>query len=141
MTTSVGRFKINSKADNNSDAFVTVTEFAGKGGADVGDDLVVLYSHLEYAFKRIAALVASPVNSSLGKSSGDGGDVGSGRDKPKPLDIVSNEILLSCLRNSGKVAVMASEEDDAPVWITDDGPFVVSSSGREGNAKLVAEWQ
>lgn len=65
--------------------FLTVPEFSGKGG----DDLVVLYTHLEYAFKKIAALVASPVNSRLGKGSAGHEDVGSGRDKPKPLDIVS----------------------------------------------------
>ncbi|KAI4296445.1 hypothetical protein L6164_036402 [Bauhinia variegata] len=45
---------------------------------------------------------------------------GSDRDAPKPLDIVSNEIILSSLQNSGKVAVMASEENDAPIWISDD---------------------
>ncbi|KAD6454284.1 hypothetical protein E3N88_08990 [Mikania micrantha] len=143
-------FKINSKIDN-SDAFLTITQFAGKGGVDLSDDLVVLYSNLEYAFKRIAALVASPVNSSLGKSSAVGEDVGSGRDKPKPLDIVSvrmlmpsvlsifgNEIILSCLRHSGKVAVMASEEDDAPVWITDDGPFVVVTDPLDGSRNIDA---
>ena len=89
MASSFGRFNVNSKMYNSSDGFLTTTEYAGKGGVNVGDDLVVLFSHLEYAFKRIAALVASPVNSSLGKSSGDGQAVDSGRDKPKPLDIVS----------------------------------------------------
>ncbi|KAF5733369.1 hypothetical protein HS088_TW17G00912 [Tripterygium wilfordii] len=43
------------------------------------------------------------------------GGGGNGRDAPKPLDIVSYGIILSSLRNSGKVAGMASEEDDAPV--------------------------
>ncbi|CAA2988338.1 fructose-1,6-bisphosphatase, chloroplastic [Olea europaea subsp. europaea] len=80
--------------------------------------------HLEYACKRISALVASPLNYSIGKSfSVSGGSAE--RDKAKPLDIVANDIVLSSLKNSGKVAVMASEEDDAPVWLADDGPFVV----------------
>ncbi|KAL4580996.1 hypothetical protein LXL04_017202 [Taraxacum kok-saghyz] len=138
MASSFGRFKVNSKMDNSSDGFLTITEYAGKGGANVGDDLVVLFSHLEYAFKRIAALVASPVNSSLGKSSGDGQVVDSGRDKPKPLDIVSNEIILSSLKNSGKVAVMASEEDDAPVWITDNAPFVMVTDPLDGSRNIDA---
>ncbi|KAK9073967.1 hypothetical protein SSX86_006561 [Deinandra increscens subsp. villosa] len=138
MTSSFNSFKIHSKLDTNSDTFLTIAQFAGKEGANVGDDLVVLYSHLEYAFKRISALVASPVNSSLGKSSGGGEDVGSGRDKPKPLDIVSNEIILSCLTHSGKVAVMASEEDDVPVWITDDGPFVVVTDPLDGSRNIDA---
>ncbi|KAL7584211.1 hypothetical protein Lser_V15G45977 [Lactuca serriola] len=138
MASTFGRFKVNSKLDNNSGEFLTITEYAGKGGANVGDDLVVLFSHLEYAFKRIAALVASPVNSSLGKSSGGSQDVDSGRDKPKPLDIVSNEIILSSLKNSGKVAVMASEEDDAPVWITDNAPFVVVTDPLDGSRNIDA---
>jgi fructose-1,6-bisphosphatase I len=70
--------------------FSTLNEYMGKGGIDVGDELVVLYDHIQYASKRIAALVASPLNSSLSKQSNfAGGDSGSGRDAPKPLDIVS----------------------------------------------------
>ncbi|GJW00871.1 fructose-1,6-bisphosphatase, chloroplastic [Tanacetum coccineum] len=124
--------------NTSSDMFLTVNEYVGKGGEDVGDELMVLLTHLEYAFKKIAALVASPVNSSLGKSSGDGEGVAAGRDKPKPLDIVSNEIILSCLKNSGKVAVMASEEDDAPVWITDNAPFVVVTDPLDGSRNIDA---
>ncbi|XP_059653234.1 uncharacterized protein LOC132300243 [Cornus florida] len=117
----------------------TLMEYVGKGGANVGDDLVVLYGHLEYACKRIAAIVASPYNSSLSKNKGvAGGSGGTGRDAPKPLDIVSNEILLSSLKNSGKVAVFASEEDDAPVWITDDGPFVVVTDPLDGSRNIDA---
>lgn len=82
-----------SSDDGNNFGFSTLMEFVGKGGINVDDDdLVVLFAHLEFAFKRIAALVASPFNSSLGKnasfaSSGSGSL--SERDKPKPLDIVS----------------------------------------------------
>lgn len=131
-------------SDGNNFRFSTLMEYVGKGkgGLNVDDDLVVLYAHLEYAFKRIAALVASPFNSSLGKSVGSIASAGAGssseRDKPKPLDIVSNEIILSSLRNSGKVAVMASEEDDLPIWITDDGPFVVVTDPLDGSRNIDA---
>lgn len=68
----------------------TLMECIGAKGYNVGDDLAVLFGHLEYACKRISALVASPFNSSLGKNIVGGGDgSASGRDKPKPLDIVS----------------------------------------------------
>lgn len=74
--------------------FQTLTEYMGKGGEDVGDELVLLYSHLEYACKKIAALVASPFNSSLAKNFS--AEVGSAeRDKPKPLDLVAVRFLLS----------------------------------------------
>ncbi|KAF4376388.1 hypothetical protein F8388_012050 [Cannabis sativa] len=118
----------------------TLIEYVGKGGIDAGDDLVLLIHHIQYACKRIAALVASPFNSSLAATlnapAAPAG--GSDRDAPKPLDIVSNEIILSSLRKSGKVAVMASEEDDAPIWISDDGPFVVVTDPLDGSRNIDA---
>lgn len=51
---------------------------------------------------------------------------------------MQNEIILSSLRGSGKVAVMASEEDDLPVWITDDGPFVVVIDPLDGSRNIDA---
>eukprot|EP00262_Sarcandra_glabra_P006724 TRINITY_DN19216_c0_g1_i1.p1 TRINITY_DN19216_c0_g1~~TRINITY_DN19216_c0_g1_i1.p1 ORF type:complete len:388 (-),score=54.00 TRINITY_DN19216_c0_g1_i1:205-1368(-) len=119
----------------------TLMEYMGKTGANVGDDLVVLLDHVQYACKRIAAVVASPYNSDIGKGKGSGctdGDRSDGRDAPKPLDLVSNEIILSSLRNSGKVSVMASEEDAAPVWITNDGPFVVVTDPLDGSRNIDA---
>ena len=76
---------------NDSSGYCTLMDFVGKGGVDVGDDLVVLLHHIQYACKRIAALVASPFNSSLGNQTGiaAGGTTGSDRDAPKPLDLVS----------------------------------------------------
>lgn len=49
---------------------------------------------------------------------------------------MQNDIILSCLRSSGKVSVMASEEDAAPVWITDDGPFVVVTDPLDGSRNI-----
>ncbi|KAL6964219.1 fructose-bisphosphatase [Sarracenia purpurea var. burkii] len=141
MASSAGDFRVSSQfaGGGSGGGFCTLMEYVGKGGADVGDDLTVLFTHLQYACKRIACLVASPFNSNLGKQSGiGGGGGGSDRDAPKPLDIVSNEIILSSLRNSGKVAVMASEEDDAPIWLTDDGSFVVVTDPLDGSRNIDA---
>ncbi|CAI8617967.1 unnamed protein product [Vicia faba] len=107
------------------DGFVTLIEYLGKGGGiGVNDDLVVLIDHLQYACKRIAALVASPFHHTIGKQTGlaHTPNTLSNRDAPKPLDLISNEMILSSLTKSGKVAVMASEETDLPTWISDDGP-------------------
>ncbi|XP_073065762.1 fructose-1,6-bisphosphatase, cytosolic [Primulina eburnea] len=140
---SLGGFDLKTTAGGNysavsdDDGIVTLREFMGKGGENVGDELVVLFSHLEYACKRIAALVASPYNSTLGKQFGAVGG-SDDRDKPKPLDIVANDIILSSLRKSGKVSVMASEEDDAPVWLADDGPFVVVLDPLDGSRNIDA---
>ncbi|KAE9597091.1 putative fructose-bisphosphatase [Lupinus albus] len=129
-----------SARDNDDDGFVTLIEYVGKRGINVEDDLVVLLHHMQYACKRIAALVASPFNTSLGKQTGLAAVAGAGsdRDAPKPLDIVSNEIILSSLQKSGKVAVMASEENDAPIWISDDGPYVVVIDPLDGSRNIDA---
>ncbi|CAA2955764.1 fructose-1,6-bisphosphatase, chloroplastic [Olea europaea subsp. europaea] len=114
----------NASGHDSGSRVCTLMEYMGKNGVNVSDELTLLFSHLEYACKRISALVASPLNYSIGKSfSVSGGSAE--RDKAKPLDIVANDIVLSPLKTSGKVAVMASEEDDAPVSLADDGPFVV----------------
>lgn len=54
----------------------------------------------------------------------------------KNFFLMQNDIILSCLRSSGKVSVMASEEDAAPVWITDDGPFVVVTDPLDGSRNI-----
>ncbi|KAK6945821.1 Fructose-1-6-bisphosphatase class 1, C-terminal [Dillenia turbinata] len=130
-----------SRIRGGGDGFCTLSEYLGKGGADVGDDLVVLFDHILYACKRIAALVSSPFHSSMVKQvvpAGSGNASHLGRDAQKPLDVVSNEIILKSLQNSGKVAVMASEEDDAPIWITDDGSFVVVTDPLDGSRNIDA---
>jgi fructose-1,6-bisphosphatase I len=96
---SVSGFKTRIKSSSSSsssaiaavsdDRFVTLIEYLGKGGGiGVNDDLVVLIDHIQYACKRIAALVASPFNSSIGKQT-DVPTSGSDRDAPKPLDILT----------------------------------------------------
>ncbi|XP_052194834.1 uncharacterized protein LOC127802827 [Diospyros lotus] len=141
MASSIGRLRVSSiiGGGESESGFCTLMEYVGEGGSGLSDELVVVFAHLQYAAKRIAALVASPFNSSLGKQSGIAGSAGSSdRDAPKPLDIVSNEIILSSLRNSGKVAVLASEEDDAPIWLNDSGPFVVVTDPLDGSRNIDA---
>ncbi|XP_047321258.1 fructose-1,6-bisphosphatase class 1 [Impatiens glandulifera] len=140
--TMTSRFQLQVASSGQNELF-TLMDYVGKEGEDVGDDLVVLFGHLQYACKRIASLVASPFNSSLCNQTSDvpraGGEVdASGRDAPKPLDLVSNEIILSSLQRSGKVAVMASEEDDEPTWINDNGPFVVVTDPLDGSRNIDA---
>lgn len=76
----------------------------GKGGVDVGDDLVVLLGHIQYDCNRIAALVASAFNSSQGKQTGiaggGGGSGALGRDVVTPLDIMSVHLLHTLSLNS-----------------------------------------
>ncbi|KMT00869.1 hypothetical protein BVRB_9g221420 [Beta vulgaris subsp. vulgaris] len=133
-----GGISVNAQFSSDNES-KTLIDFVGKGGIDVGDDMVILMDHLQYACKKIATLVASPFNSNLAKFvEGSGNSSGSDRDAPKPLDIVSNEIILSSLQRSGKVAVVASEENDAPVCLIDDGPFVVVTDPLDGSRNIDA---
>ncbi|XP_058733277.1 fructose-1,6-bisphosphatase, chloroplastic-like isoform X2 [Vicia villosa] len=137
----VGNSSPSSSTVAGDDGFVTLIEYLGKGGGiGVNDDLVLLIDHIQYACKRIAALVASPFNYTIGKQTGLAHvpNTGSDRDAPKPLDIISNEIILSSLTKSGKVAVMASEESDLPTWISDDGPYVVVTDPLDGSRNIDA---
>ena len=74
-----------SSAVASDDGSVTLMEYMGKGGGiGVNDDSVILIDHIQYACKRIAALIASPFNYSIDMPSS-----GSDRDAPMPLDIIS----------------------------------------------------
>ncbi|RWW32773.1 hypothetical protein BHE74_00028145 [Ensete ventricosum] len=124
-------------ASTGVESYTTLLEYVGKGGADVGDDLVVLLSHLQYACKRIAALVASPFNAELCRGGGGGvpsSSSSSERDAPKPLDIVSVPPIPPPFLSIR--FVMASEEDDVPVWITDHGPFVIVVDPLDGSRNI-----
>ncbi|XP_040381061.1 fructose-1,6-bisphosphatase, chloroplastic isoform X2 [Oryza brachyantha] len=112
----------------------TLLEYMGQAGT--ADDLVVLVAHIQSACKRIAALVASPGNAELSRAKAGGGAVAAGRDAPKPLDELSNEIILSSLQRSGKVAVMASEENDLPILVSNEGPYVVVTDPLDGSRNI-----
>jgi len=76
-------------------------------------DMVLLFSALETAVKRIAFTVRQAAIADIsGGGATSAGEVSTQRDAPKPLDLVANEILKDLLAATGLVAVMASEEDD-----------------------------
>ncbi|XP_024535626.1 fructose-1,6-bisphosphatase isozyme 2 [Selaginella moellendorffii] len=106
------------------------------------ENLAIVILHLQGAVKEIAALLASPEailsSDSTSFSSSPSVAPSSGRDAPKPLDIISNELLKKSLESSRKVAVVASEEEDFPVWIDDHGPFVAVFDPLDGSRNIDA---
>ncbi|KAG0607248.1 hypothetical protein M758_8G013000 [Ceratodon purpureus] len=119
-----------------ADEVVTMTAFLGTEGSNVDVDLVVLMTHIQAACKHIASVLSSPAELQATISGADAAH-GVGRDAPKPLDIVSNNIIKAALRSSGKVAAMASEEDDRPVWFG-EGPYVVVFDPLDGSRNIDA---
>lgn len=123
-------------AQAGADEVVTMTAFLGTEGSNVGVDLVVLMTHLQTACKHISSILASPTELQATLKGADSVH-GVGRDARKPLDLVSNNIIKAALRSSGKVAAIASEKDDRPVWLG-GGPYVVVFDPLDGSRNLDA---
>merc|ERR1740138_557200 len=86
------------------------------------NELVSVMTSVERACKTISNLVRkAPIESAglLGLEEG-GGSINVQGEEQKKLDIITNTVLKNALRFSGKMAVLASEEEDAPVGVQDD---------------------
>merc|ERR1740127_284091 len=86
------------------------------------NELVSVMTSVERACKTISNLVRrAPIESAglLGLEEG-GGSINVQGEEQKKLDLITNTVLKNALRFSGKMAVLASEEEDAPVGIEDD---------------------
>ena len=53
----------------------------------------------------------------IAKLYGHAGTENTSGDQVKKLDVLSNEVFINCLRQSGKVAILASEEDEKAIEI------------------------
>merc|ERR1740127_210689 len=85
-------------------------------------ELVSVMTSVERACKTISKLVrTAPIDSAglLGLEDG-GGSINVQGEEQKKLDIITNTVLKNALRFSGKMAVLASEEEDDPVGVVDD---------------------
>ena len=81
------------------------------------NELVSVMTSVERACKTISNLVRkAPIESAglLGLEDG-GGSINVQGEEQKKLDLITNTVLKNALRFSGKMAVLASEEEDAPV--------------------------
>jgi fructose-1,6-bisphosphatase I len=102
-------------------------------------ELVSVMTAVERACKTISRLVrTAPIAGSeiLGLE-GDGGSINVQGEEQKKLDVITNTVLKNALRFSGKMAVLASEEEDEPVAVSDD----VSSTYQFNKEVIVEEGQ
>lgn len=79
-----------------------------------GSELIALVNDIQTACKYIASAVAK---GALSGARGDAGSVNTQGEEQKPLDVISNEIMLSSCEWGGYLAGMASEELEAPYAI------------------------
>eukprot|EP00897_Mesotaenium_endlicherianum_P010057 jgi/Mesen1/907/ME000116S00052 len=102
------------------------------------EDFIVLFAQLQAAVKIIASLISrAGMEGLMGAFEEQQGAV-DGRDKQKKLDVVANDVMKSTLRSSGRVAVMASEEDDEPIQVSEDAKYVVVFDPLDGSRNIEA---
>lgn len=74
-------------------------------------------SSIQMACKTIAMLVGRAGIQDLTGMQGGGGSVNVQGEEQKKLDVISNDVLKNALRYTGKLGVIASEEEDHPVLV------------------------
>ncbi|KAL4465890.1 hypothetical protein ABPG74_004127 [Tetrahymena malaccensis] len=120
--------------------FVTLTRnlvFEQQQVKEASGDFTLLLSSIQTACKFISSKVKK---AGIAKLYGHHGTENSSGDQVKKLDVLSNEVFVNCLRSSGKVAIMASEEEDKPieVEIKNQGKYVVSFDPLDGSSNIDA---
>jgi fructose-1,6-bisphosphatase I len=96
---------------------VTLTRFmleVSKANPDL-DELPALFSGISTACKAIANAVKRSQLTGLTGLEGGGGSINVQGEEQKKLDVLTNEILKRALFDTGKLGVLASEEEDVPV--------------------------
>jgi fructose-1,6-bisphosphatase I len=66
------------------------------------------------------------------------GDVNSTGDDQKKLDVLSNEVFIDALVNSGACCALVSEENEDPIWVPQEkaGRFVVAFDPLDGSSNI-----
>jgi len=85
-------------------------------------ELPSLFSGIETACKAISNMVKrSQLTGTIGYAEG-GGSINVQGEEQKTLDIMTNDVLKRALRFTGKLGVLASEEEDTPVDVIEANP-------------------
>lgn len=103
-------------------------------------DMQNLMSSIQLACKKICSLVARAGISDLTGLESGGGSVNIQGEEQKKLDVLSNEVLKNALRFSGKMGVIASEEEDEPVMVDEvySGNYVAVFDPLDGSSNIDA---
>merc|ERR1719379_1802329 len=107
---------------------------------DKYSDLESLMTSIQMACKQIASLVSRAGIQDLTGLEEGGGSVNVQGEEQKKLDVISNDVLKNALKYSGKVGVVGSEEEDAPVLIEEaySGRYVAVFDPLDGSSNIDA---
>lgn len=103
-------------------------------------DLQSLMTSIQLACKKISSLVQRAGISNLTGLESGGGSVNIQGEEQKKLDVLSNDVLKTALRYSGKMGVIASEEEDEPVMVDEvySGNYVAVFDPLDGSSNIDA---
>jgi len=103
-------------------------------------DLESLMTSIQMACKQIASLVGRAGIQDLTGLEEGGGSVNVQGEEQKKLDVISNTVLKNALRFSGKVGIVGSEEEDAPVLVEEaySGKYVTVFDPLDGSSNIDA---
>jgi hypothetical protein len=98
-------------------------------------ELTILLTCIASACQRISSLVArAPVDGMTGLAS----SANASGDEQKKLDVISNDVFVQAVRDSGRVSVLVSEEEDEPVALTATGKYVAAFDPIDGSSNIDA---
>jgi len=122
-----------------SGKIVTLTSHTLQQQASLGDkatgDLTLLLQAIQTTCKTIAMNVRRARLLNLIGVAGTANE--SGEDQKK-LDVLSNEIMVNTLRQSGKTGVMVSEEDAEAIFVEGGGKYAVVFDPLDGSSNIDA---
>jgi fructose-1,6-bisphosphatase I len=99
--------------------------------------MATVINSITLACKQIATLVN---RSGISGMTGLAGEQNVQGEDQKKLDVISNDVFNNCLRSSGRTGVLASEEEDEPVFVeeTTSGNYIVVFDPLDGSSNIDA---
>merc|ERR1712139_264340 len=88
-----------------------------RANPDMGE-LPALFSGISTACKAIANMVKRSQLTGMTGYEGGGGSINVQGEEQKKLDVLTNDVLKKALYDTGKLGVLASEEEDTPVDVS-----------------------
>eukprot|EP00656_Telonema_subtile_P013462 TRINITY_DN1683_c0_g1_i1.p2 TRINITY_DN1683_c0_g1~~TRINITY_DN1683_c0_g1_i1.p2 ORF type:complete len:337 (-),score=107.56 TRINITY_DN1683_c0_g1_i1:293-1303(-) len=113
--------------------FITLTRFLMDLTGD--KELTILMGTLALACKATSRACA---HAGIAGLLGQAGDQNASGDDQKKLDVLSNDIFVNALKNSGTCAVLVSEEDEDPIIVDEgkQGSFCVAFDPLDGSSNI-----
>jgi len=99
-----------------------------------------MMASIQMACKKISSLVSRAGITDLTGMQAGGGSINVQGEEQKKLDVISNDVLKNALRCTGKLGVIASEEEESPVLVEEGlmGKYVAVFDPLDGSSNIDA---